>query len=419
MAHSAAEASLKDDIGYTELSALLGAALPGGAATVFQVEANSGDNWIPDSADPEFSGKTITGLSAPPSPGPSAHATSVGRFFYGNTVSTSPAITDIGAHSVFGWLFEHLAPGGSLTAAPAASDRRIANHSWVGTGLVDESGNFVPDDTSSILRRADWISDVDEMVQVYGANNGSADRVFMATALNGITAGVTDTTHADGVIALDDIYIAGRPAIHLVAPVANTSTSTPVIASAAAVLLDAAQQNPLWSESSTSNRLGTQIYNAERSETIKAALMAGASRVTINTTAFGDIVGYRAQPANQTDNGLDWRYGAGQLNIFDSYHILAAGEKPSLEEGGTNNIGFTGFDHDNKFGGSQGSNTTATYDLGTTNEAIDLQVALVWHLDVTGTDPIQFNEAAVLRNLDLELVNVSAGNQVVAASTST
>ncbi|RZV51080.1 MAG: hypothetical protein EX270_10775, partial [Pseudomonadales bacterium] len=421
LAHPAANATLKDDIGYTALSGMLGASLPDGEVAVFQIEANENEqNWIADSSNPDFAGKTIVGLSAPPSPAPSSHATGVGRSFYGNTVSTSPGITDIGAHSVIGWLFEHLAPGTVKTTPPIVTHRRVANHSWVGGGLVDASGNLSPEDTSSMLRHADWVSDVDELVQVYGANNSSNDRVFMSTALNGITAGVTDATHSDGVVALDDIYVAGRPALHLVTPVATTSSSTPTIASAAALLIDAAQQNPSWSESTTSNRQGTPIYNAERGETIKAALMAGASRITYNTTMMGDIVDYREDAANRTDNGLDWRYGAGQLNMLRSYQILAAGESASAEDDGVGNLGFTGFDHDDKFGGHMGSNTIATYDLGTTNISIDLHVALVWNLAVTGAqnNTSQFDESAQLHNLDLELIDVGAGDAIVAASTS-
>ena len=69
---------------------------------------------------------------------------------------------------------------------------------------------------------------------------------------------------------------------------------------------------------STTNRNGNTIYNAERSEVVKAALMAGASRSAIS--------GYTAN----TDNGLNNVYGAGQLNIYNSYHIIAAGEQNSL-----------------------------------------------------------------------------------------
>ena len=80
-----------------------------------------------------------------------------------------------------------------------------------------------------------------------------------------------------------------------------------------------------------------------------------------------------------------------------------------------------GFDHDNQFGGSGGSNITATYDLGVIDHPSELGVALVWNLAVTGTanSSLFFDESAVLHNLDLELIDVTNGNQVIADSTST
>ncbi|MBT8138552.1 MAG: hypothetical protein KJP25_02195, partial [Gammaproteobacteria bacterium] len=386
------------------------------ANTLCPDENNPPTLWIADAAHPEFAGKTITSLGDPPSPSPSGHATAVGRYFYGLTLSMSPGITDIGAYNVDSWFLDYLFPNGLVLAVPAPTSYRVANHSWVGTGGSD------PAQTSTALRHADWVSDVDELAQVYGANNGG-NRVYFATALNGIIAGITAGTSANGVIALDDIYVAGRPALHLVAPVANTSTAAGVISSATALLMDAVNQNPSWSDASSSNRAGVLIYNAERVETLKAALMAGASRLTINTSAQGDINDYRALPANRTVNGLDWRYGAGQLNVLQSYQVLAAGESSSMEDdSGSTNLGFTGFDHDESFGGAGGSNVVATYDLGMSNAKMELGVALVWHLSVVGApirgNPVNFDETAVLHNLDLELVDVSNGNTVIAASNS-
>ena len=74
------------------------------------------------------------------------------------------------------------------------------------------------------------------------------------------------------------------------------------------------EPEPDPTETSTINRNGDTIYNTERTEVIKAALMAGAVRITNNTTG-NDITDYRIDAANQTLNGLDIRYGAGQLNI--------------------------------------------------------------------------------------------------------
>ena len=433
-----AHATVKDDIGFTQLQNELGEAIPNGSVSVFHIEARfnvdannpvtTGD-WIADSSNAEFSGKVISGLSTNPSIAPSSHATMVGVRFYGNDFSQAPGIIDIGAHSVDGWFFDQVIPTGafnpstlSFTRIPLATDRRVANHSWVSTGFIDpQTQSFSPELTASFLRHSDWLSDADELIQVFGPNNGSADRVLMATSYNGITAGRIDTNHADGVIALDEIYTANRPAIHLVSPENNSSNSAPTISSSAALLIDAGASNPSWSETSTTTRAGINIQNAERTEIIKAALMAGASRTTENTTTLGDIVDYRVDPANQTNNGLDRRYGAGQLNVYNSYQILAAGEQPSIEDGGVLNSSLTGFDHDGSFGGESGSNSVATYDLGVITDPVELTIALVWNLDVAGDappTPASFDETANLYDLDLRLIDVSDGNLVVAESAS-
>ena len=59
--------------------------------------------------------------------------------------------------------------------------------------------------------------------------------------------------------------------------------------------------------------------------------MAGADRITSNPVS-ANITDYRAIVANQTSNGLDRRFGAGQLDIFTSYEMLLAGEQQSLED---------------------------------------------------------------------------------------
>jgi hypothetical protein len=402
--------SLKDDVGFTALAESLGANLPDGSGVaVFHVEATSGGNWVADSSNGEFSGKTIVQLSTL-SPAPSNHATNVGKLFYGNSSSLSPNIIDIGSYQVEDWVNVQLASG--LT--PALTNRRIANHSWVDDGTIDLGV------AAQIFALSDWYSDNDELIQVFGSNNNesllpSADRALMASSYNGIVAGVSDGTHSLGVVAVDAIYVGGRAPVHLVSPASTTSRAAPTIASAAALLISAAQSNTGWSQSSTLNRLGTTIYNAERTETIKAALMAGAARSTNNTTAQGNIVDYRYHTSQQTDNGLDWRYGAGQLNVNNSYAILEAGEKSSIEDGGSNNIGFTGFDHNEAFGGSQSNEDIAIYDLGTTTKSKDLTVSLVWNLDVSSAN--NFSNPATLYNIDLELFDVDSAT-VVASSTS-
>ena len=406
-------AGIKEDLGYAELASVLGSSLPdGGTVAVLQVEA--GNNFAPDSANAEFVGKTFQDLSNPVSAAPSGHATGVGSKFYGLTSSMTPAITDIAIYGVNSFLFEFLNFGTS--ASPDALNSRVANHSWVGGYLVDSNGDDVPASTSNVLRRLDWLIEEDEFVHVAAPNNGlSGIKPLITSAYNVMTVGRTDANHLSTVAALDSLYVADRPAIHLVVPAGLTSNAAPYGSAAAVLLIDAAHENSSWSQGSTNNRNGAVIYNAERSETIKAALLAGASRFTFNTSTSANIEDYRIDAANQTDNGLDWRYGAGQLNINNSYKILAAGEQASIQEGGDVTVLKEGFDYVPKFGGRRGSDTVAEYNLGTATGNQFFAASLVWNLDVGGGNTF-FSPLATLRDLNLYLLDTTGGADTIVAS---
>jgi hypothetical protein len=198
-----------------------------------------------------------------------------------------------------------------------------------------------------------------------------------------------------------------------VAPGTSISGATPRVSSAVALLIDTAHSVPSLSNGSTTNRNGDVIYNGERSEVVKAALLAGADRVSRNTTD-DDITDYRVNIADQTDNGLDRRYGAGQLNIYHSHHIIAAGEQDSDQDdhgGGTGQISVYGYDYDPAFGGQTGSNSEASYFFSTGVDEIEFTAALVWNIAIDPGPSSGFGQSAVLYDLDLELYEaVDPGN---------
>jgi hypothetical protein len=115
------------------------------------------------------------------------------------------------------------------------------------------------------------------------------------------------------------------------------------------------------------------------------------------------------EEADRTDNGLDRRYGAGQLDVYRSYFILSGGEQNSVEDGGTVDVAFSGFDYDPCFGGS-GCNDIATYPFTADGGHNLLTAALVWHISIDGGD-------AVLYDMDLELFDNTTG-AIVAQSAS-
>ncbi len=298
---------------------------------------------------------------------------------------------------------------------------RIANHSWIGSD---------PDDAIDldIVKRLDWVIENDEFIQVVGLkNNTSTNLPLLSTAFNAIAVGVTDGVHGRGTVSLGAPYVSGRTRPDLLAPFVNTSSSTPVIAAAAALLVDVGHATPSLStdpaETSTSNRAGSVIYNAERAEVVKAVLMAGADRVTDNSTnpdpaTPKDITDYRVDPANRSANGLDVRFGAGQLNIYNSFHILSAGEQNSAEDdnSGGGAIGAYGFDYDPSFGGAgngSGSNVTGSYTFSTGVSPVMLTAALVWNIDIANGGRFSFPGNATLHDLDLRLYDETGGGHVL------
>jgi hypothetical protein len=384
-----AAAAYKDSIGFTQLQSELGTGIPtGDGVVVSQVEAGGDSHnvylpFISPSPDAEFTGKTLTPNTSPAYV--SGHATTVGTYFFGNITSIAPGITSIYGYDADNWL-----GSGFLNTygdQPLISSARVANHSWIGA-YTDAAGNV------DALRRLDWVIHRDEYIQVVGMNNGSGDASIplLGSSFNAIAVGLSNGNSQHGSYDLDITpYTAGRTRPDLVAPASATSYATPMVSAAAALLVEVGHKNPALSTDplvqSTTNRNGNTIYNAERSEVVKAALMAGASRSAIS--------GY----AKNTDNGLNSVYGAGQLNIYNSYHIIAAGEQNSLQDasGTKGTIGRYGFDYDPYFGGLSNSNRAASYYFKALS-AGEITASLVWNLDAND---------ATLYNLGLYLYDVT------------
>ena len=411
---SQAYADYRDDIGYTQLQTELGVAPPdGNGVAVTQVEAAIGVTetnvgaWMPDISASQFSGKSILDQSLPVSNGISSHATGVGGLFYGNTSSMASGIVEVDVYSASDWILNGFLKAGSISQ-PLVSDSRIANHSWVGS--MDTNDNSV-----RVLKRVDWVVEEDEFIQVIAMNNGSSNSPLLGSAFNSIAVGRTDSNHAQGSIALDPVYSAGRTRPDVVAPVSATSSATPIVSAAAAMLIEQAHTAAQGPTTVISN--GDTIYNGERSEVVKAVIMAGADRVTQNTVTGAQILDYRADPGNQTVNGLDSRYGAGQVNVNNNYQIMAAGEQDSLQDGGLATVGILGYDYDASFGGARNSNNNASYLFDTTQtDSLQLTASLVWNIDIEDTNGFGFNPDAILYNLDLFLFDVTGGSESLLAS---
>jgi hypothetical protein len=407
-----------DWIGYSALKAEVGDALPTGEGVrVAHVEVAGGepdgkDGWAPDAALPEFAGKRFI-LSGPAS----AHATEVARLFYGNG-AVARGIAEVECYPNAVWAYaaiSFLRTGRPVP--PLASPCRVANHSW--NAKAGMAANL------EVLKRVDFVVERDDFIQVGGANNNAETPDVMQCSYNAIIVGRADGHHSLGTNALDKpLYCAGRAKPDLVAPARFTSEASPIVASAAAFLVAFAhgQGEGISNGSYVSPRTGMIIWRAETAEAVKAALMAGADRQTPGQPSrTGTISQYRSGRARQTSNGLDARYGAGQVNVRNSYYILAAGEQDSAEDSGPDRagrIGPRGFDYDPAFGGAEGSNRQASYFFKARQGLPVLKAALVWNVRANES-PDRWDGTAALYDLDLKLFNRSlAGERPAAKSIS-
>jgi hypothetical protein len=415
---SSAEADFKDDIGYTQLETELGATIPDGtgvAVNLVEAHVVVDDNGTPEDPDDDltayapspdlsrFTGKTMieqSGIWGYYS----SHAKGSAANFFGNTVSTAPGIgispsPPILTYWADDWLFDGLLQSGQ-SMEPLQRESRATNHSWVGAYPIDAQN-------LEVLRRVDWLAATDEAIQVAGFK---ANNALLGSGLNVIA--VTDYAHksssGSAPVFGDAIYAMPHVRPDLVAPGSHISAATPRVASVGAMIIDAGLSDATLSNGSTTNRNGDLIRNAERSEVVKAALMAGADRATANTTDE-DITDYRVNAVDRTTNGLDWRYGAGQVNAYYSYHIIAAGEQDSDQDDGgaaTGQVGVYGYDYDPSFGGHAGSNDEALYYFSTGVDTVEVSAALVWNVKIDPGPQSRFDQPATLYDLNLGLFEV-------------
>ena len=360
-------ATYKDEVQYTQLAnelSLRGISMPTGAGVgVTQVEAGilPTGNYRPNPSNSEFSGKTITDVSNL-GLDPSNHGTWVGRNLYGNTSSISPGITTVSVYEVNNFL-----NSGWYSGTPSIESNPLQNHSWVSW-----------DQGSNAPRRMDYAVNRDGFLPIVGINNSGSQSTLpdipyiYGSIYNGITVGVSDGTHRYGTTTYDG---AGRTKPEIVAPggipglnpaTQYTSFATPIVTAAAAFLIDAAGSNAA----------------AKDQLSLKAILLAGADK---SISANWDQTPTRP---------IDDVYGAGELDIYQSYFIQQGGQQIA---GST--IGTHGWNLSNL-----GTNSSETYTINISSgfRLRKLSVLVTWNRKVKKQGPY-FNPT--LANMNLELTD--------------
>ena len=393
-----AQADWLDDVGYSLLEDAFGGSPPNGAGVLIsQVEAPTiGDgNYLPDATHPQFQADTdplmeavtfVDGSPAVNKPDQSPHATTtVGIAFYGNTSSLAGGANHVTAYEANNFLTSFLRATGGTPGTPTY---QIQNHSWQGS-----LGSTNTD--RSALRRLDAMVDDHELITAVGlANNGNegleidpsaslSHPSLFAHSYNAIAVGATNGYHSRGVTS--SLYGPGRSKPDIVAPRPVVSSATAAVSSAATTLYEVAD--------------GT---DATRSEVMKAILLAGATK-----DEFANYVDPATDLPNvwerTTMQPLDDLFGAGELNIYNSYLMLLDGQTPGSDTTPTPASRY-GWDYQSSI--TPGQDVEYEFEIPTGSTAKELSIILAWNVDVNAGFSSQ-----TLANLDLELVD-STGTMV-------
>ena len=222
----------------------------------------------------------------------SGHADLVAQNFYGRTgngVATNVAHVDNYDADYF--IQGYLIGGNYVFNLPATNiNDSVVNQSFIFTGTTTNEQQAI--DTTY-----DNYAALYHTLFVSGAGNGGAVAP-PSTSYNGLSVGAYG-----GSSSLGPTVDNGRCKPDLTAPSGLTSFSTPQVSGAAVVLMQAALRGDG----------GSDTNSAADIRTVKTLLLNGAVKPTDWT--------------NTAPSPLDYRYGAGVLNVFNSYQQLVGGKR--------------------------------------------------------------------------------------------
>lgn len=381
--------ALADEIGYEELAARLGSAVPTGAGVpIVQVEANesAGLSYRPNGSEPDFAGKSFTLMSG--ASANSGHATFVGKNLYGQ-YGIAKGITQISCFDANNWLSSYLRLGQGQSALPLAptNGSKLFNCSWIGSAGVNTD--------NEILRRADYAMQRDGTLVIAGVNNGAGGAVpaLMGSGFNGISVGLLNGNHSYGAPPAG-IDGAGRQKPELVAPGEFTSFSTPVVSACSAVLYQFANELPY-----------SLNVNRRSGVAVKASLLAGAT----HGQAWSNGAPQSGASRGVATTPIDPVVGFGTVNIDRAHRILSAdeaiGQATASAAISGPSVGLAAWEYE-----VISSTTFERHWRIDVPGTADVRVALTWNRNPASS---QFTGSApILQNNDIKLQRIVNGQPV-------
>ncbi|MFT3831376.1 MAG: hypothetical protein QM691_16900 [Opitutaceae bacterium] len=370
---AALRASIQSDIGYTELKQEYGSALPNGSNLIaLMVEApNTSGAWAVNKTGEQSSRKITFPFATTAPTAFSTHAQYVANNLCGSSTSILPALGELKVGSVATYRNTSLKLGSRV--APAAVAWDVENHS-----LISNITTY----NLNALQLLDYRIVRDQVTVVIALENGTnAMQPLWGNNYNTIAVGTATGKHSRGGTNLDG---SGRQKPDLVGTATYTSYATPVVTSAAGLLIAETKRT-------------ASLATAKDPRVIKALLMAGATKSEFSTWSHTT-----AQP-------LDPIYGAGQVNIYNSYKALLAGRKSC----GTSWLPNRGWDL-----GTSGSSAVYYFEVPA-GQTMNFSTVLTWYRELKTSDFWTYTGAPADLNLRLHNSNASfALGTVVAESAS-
>jgi hypothetical protein len=377
--------TVAEQTGLAQLQSELGAALEDGSgvsAAIIEAFVGGPGAYLPNPTG-VLAGKTFNDRGAPPedeAATTSGHSSNSANRLLGPS-SSAPGLNEADVFSTTHWL-----TGGGLrfgtNRAPLSQPYKVSNHSYI----LQNGTNFGQAEAANILARLDYYADQNDTVVVVGTRNSTgALPLGLTGAYNAISVGLTNGRHGSNPTVF---YGPGRTKVDIVAPLGNSSSATPAVASAAVLLASAADSS-----------------DAERLEVIKATLLAGATK-----DEFADWDRTTTRP-------LDEIYGAGELNVYNSYQIQAGGQFNGNSSAGGAAVGHDGWDYENSLG--RQAERFYRFEVQEDEYLNELSIVLSWNFEGGSSFFGRFSESPIssLANLDLELTD--ANGAVVDSSVST